>query len=62
MLQWQQGEGLRHALEGRAPAEGASFVALCGSTVSVAREDIPELGGHWFDPTCLPCERAWLTR
>jgi hypothetical protein len=31
MLQWQQAEGRKHALEGRAPTEGGALVALCGS-------------------------------
>jgi hypothetical protein len=62
MLRWQQAEGSRHALDGLAPAEDASFVALCGAEVTVRREDIPELGGHWFDPTCLSCEGAWRLR
>jgi hypothetical protein len=62
MLRWQQAEGRRHALEGRAPAEGGAFTALCGTDVTVERDDILELGGHWFDPTCLTCENAWLAR
>ncbi|OZM72581.1 hypothetical protein CFN78_13110 [Amycolatopsis antarctica] len=62
MLRWQQAEGLRHALLGRPPTEGGSFVSLCGKELTVARGDIPELGGRWFDPTCTGCEREWLTR
>jgi hypothetical protein len=62
MLRWQQAEGKRHALEGCAPAEGGAFVALCGGKVTVQRQDIPELGGHWLDPTCLCCESAWRAK
>jgi len=58
-LRWQQAEGRRHALDGPTPAEGKSFVALCGNQVVVRREDVLDLGGHWFDPTCLLCENAW---
>lgn len=62
MLRWQQAEGRRHALDGRAPGAGEAFTALCGTDVTVEREDIPDLGGHWFDPTCLDCETVWLAR
>jgi hypothetical protein len=62
MLRWQQAEGRRHALEGRAPDEGGSFTTLCGDEVTVQRADIIELGGHWFDPTCVSCDSAWRAR
>lgn len=52
-LCWQQAEGKRHALEGRESAEGGSFVAQCGAEVTVLREDILELGGHWFVRKCV---------
>lgn len=59
MLVWQQAEGKRHALEGRAPNPGGSFVALCGAEVTVQRKDFPELGGIWLDPTCWDCDDRW---
>jgi hypothetical protein len=63
VLRWQQAEGKRHALEGPfAPRPEESFVALCGVEVTVAVADVPELGGNWFDPTCVPCSSAWLSR
>jgi hypothetical protein len=62
MLRWQQAEGRRHALDGRPPNEGGAFEALCGTTVTVRRGDIPDLGGRWFDPTCWECDGAWRAR
>ncbi|MEV0066608.1 MULTISPECIES: zinc finger protein [unclassified Amycolatopsis] len=63
MLRWQQAEGKRHAHEGPfAPRPEESFVALCGVEVTVARADVPQLGGNWFDPTCAVCSSAWLSR
>ncbi|MEC3982242.1 zinc finger protein [Amycolatopsis sp. H20-H5] len=63
MLRWQQAEGKRHALDGPfAPRPEETFHALCGDDVTVARHDVTQLGGRWFDPTCLPCEVVWLSR
>ena len=63
MFRWQQAEGKRHALDGPfAPRPGETFTALCGAEVTVARQDIPQLGGHWFDPTCSDCAQEWLRR
>ena len=62
MLQWQRAEGRKHALEERAPNEGGALVALCGSNVTVLRQDIPELDEHWFDPTCMSCDSAWRAK
>ncbi|MFI5610568.1 zinc finger protein [Amycolatopsis sp. FDAARGOS 1241] len=63
MLRWQQAEGKRHALEGPfAPRPEESFVALCGVEVTVTVTDVPELGGNWFDPTCVRCSTTWLSR
>ncbi|WP_216213302.1 zinc finger protein [Amycolatopsis aidingensis] len=62
MLRWQQAEGKRHALEGRAPNEGGSFRTLCGAEVTVRVGDVPELGGVWLDPTCWDCDAAWRRR
>jgi hypothetical protein len=62
MLQWQRAEGRKHALERRAPTDSGAFVALCGSDATVQRQDIPELGGHWFEPTCMSCESAWRAK
>jgi hypothetical protein len=59
MLHWQQAEGKRHAMVGLTPPPGGSFQTLCGTEVTVRRKDILELGGHWYDPTCLGCEAAW---
>ncbi|MFB9929947.1 zinc finger protein [Amycolatopsis halotolerans] len=61
MFRWQQAEGKRHALDGPfAPRPGETFTALCGAEVTVARRDVPQLGGHWFDPTCAECAEEWL--
>jgi hypothetical protein len=63
VFRWQQAEGKRHALVGAfAPRPEESFVALCGEEVTVAREDVPQLGGHWFDPTCGGCASTWLSQ
>ncbi|MBB4689724.1 zinc finger protein [Amycolatopsis jiangsuensis] len=63
MFRWQQAEGKRHALEGPFPPRpDETFVALCGAEVTVARGDVPQLGGHWFDPTCAECNAVWLSR
>ncbi|WP_033290609.1 zinc finger protein [Amycolatopsis jejuensis] len=63
MFKWQQAEGKRHALEGPfAPRPEETFTALCGAEVTVARSDVPQLGGHWFDPTCPECAAEWLRR
>lgn len=63
VFRWQQAEGKRHAFEGVFPPRPEeSFVTLCGVEVTVKREDIPQLGGHWFDPTCGGCASTWLSR
>jgi hypothetical protein len=63
MLRWQQAEGKRHALDGSFPPRPEeTFVSLCGEEVTVAVRDVPQLGGHWFDPTCGGCRAAWLAR
>ncbi|WP_020661036.1 zinc finger protein [Amycolatopsis benzoatilytica] len=63
MFRWQQAEGKRHALDAPfAPRPEETFTALCGVDVTVARHDIPQLGGHWFDPTCAECAEEWLRR
>ncbi|WP_081655030.1 zinc finger protein [Amycolatopsis orientalis] len=60
MFRWQQAEGKRHALDGPfAPRPEETFIALCGAEVTVARRDVPQLGGHWFDPTCPDCADEW---
>lgn len=45
-----------------APRPDESFRTLCGLDVTVARADVPQLGGRWFDATCLRCEKVWLAR
>lgn len=63
MLRWQQAEGKRHALDGPFPPRPEEqFVTLCGEEVTVAVRDVPQLGGNWFDPTCVECESVWLGR
>ncbi len=63
MLRWQQAEGKRHALEGPfAPRPEETFTTLCGVEVTVAVSDVPQLGGRWFDSTCLSCRAEWLGR
>lgn len=63
MFRWQQAEGKRHALDGPfAPRPEETFSTLCGTEVTVACTDIPQLGGHWFDPTCPECAEEWRRR
>jgi hypothetical protein len=33
------------------------FEAMCGATVTPKQSDIIDLGGHWFDPTCVECHQ-----
>lgn len=63
VLRWQQAEGRRHALEGAFPPRpDERFTTLCGDEVTVTVRDVPQLGGHWFDPTCIECRAVWLAR
>jgi hypothetical protein len=61
--QWQQAEGQRHILAAdsvRLIEPGTPVRTMCGRRVTPYESDIPELGGNWFDRTCLDCEAAWF--
>jgi hypothetical protein len=64
MERWQQAEGRRHILATDCAPQviepGKTFLTLCGKHVTPARADIIELGGLWFDGTCMVCEAAWF--